>query len=195
MQNFIASNWLLLAAVALFIIIFYSWYVSIITKRNAVDEAYSGIDVQLKKRTDLIPNIIAIAKKFLSHEKALLEEVTRLRSDVMKLSSKDESADRFKLEGQLEQAMSGVMIAVENYPDLKSDAAMAEAQRTYADVEAHISAARRNFNSANRVLRNSTQVFPGNIIASMVGVKSVAFFEITEAERATVNASDLLNAK
>ena len=192
MQTFFASNWLLLTLLAIFIIVFYSWYVSIITKRNAVEEAYSGIDVQLKKRTDLIPNILAIAKKYLDHEKTLLEEITRLRTNVMNASN--ESEQRFKLEGHLEQAMSGLMIAVENYPELKSDAAMTEAQRTYADVEAHISAARRNFNSANRVLRNATQVFPGNIIAAIVGVKKIAFFEIAESERAPVNASDMLGS-
>lgn len=192
MQIFFASNWLSLTLLAIFIIVFYSWYVSIITKRNAVEEAYSGIDVQLKKRTDLIPNILAIAKKYLEHEKALLEEITRLRTNVMNASN--ESEQRFKLEGHLEQAMSGFMVAVENYPELKSDSAMTEAQRTYADVEAHISAARRNFNSANRVLRNATQVFPGNIIAAIVGVKKIAFFEIAESERAPVSASDMLGS-
>jgi LemA protein len=191
-QIFFASNWLSLTLLAIFIIVFYSWYVSIITKRNAVEEAYSGIDVQLKKRTDLIPNILAIAKKYLEHEKALLEEITRLRTNVMNASN--ESEQRFKLEGHLEQAMSGFMVAVENYPELKSDSAMTEAQRTYADVEAHISAARRNFNSANRVLRNATQVFPGNIIAAIVGVKKIAFFEIAESERAPVSASDMLGS-
>ncbi|MCF6455478.1 LemA family protein [Pseudoalteromonas sp. MMG023] len=70
---------------------------------------------------------------------------------------------------------------------------MLDAQRTYADVEAHISAARRNFNSANRALRNAIQVFPGNIIAAMVGVKAMAFFEISESERQPVNAEELLN--
>lgn len=192
MQIFFASNWLSLTLLAIFIIVFYSWYVSIITKRNAVEEAYSGIDVQLKKRTDLIPNILAIAKKYLEHEKALLEEITRLRTNVMNASN--ESEQRFKLEEHLEQAMSGLMVAVENYPELKSDSAMTEAQRTYADVEAHISAARRNFNSANRVLRNATQVFPGNIIAAIVGVKKIAFFEIAESERAPVSASDMLGS-
>jgi|TARA_R110002012_G_scaffold313824_1_gene525956 LemA protein len=191
-QIFFASNWLSLTLLAIFIIVFYSWYVSIITKRNAVEEAYSGIDVQLKKRTDLIPNILAIAKKYLEHEKALLEEITRLRTNVMNASN--ESEQRFKLEEHLEQAMSGLMVAVENYPELKSDSAMTEAQRTYADVEAHISAARRNFNSANRVLRNATQVFPGNIIAAIVGVKKIAFFEIAESERAPVSASDMLGS-
>lgn len=193
MSEFLTANWLLISISVVFIVIFYAWYVSIITKRNAMEEAFSGIDVQLKKRTDLIPNVLAIAKKFMTHEKELLEEVTRLRTDVLNAASSNNNEQRFKLEGQLENSLSGLMIAVENYPELKSDATMLDAQRTYADVEAHISAARRNFNSANRVLRNAIQVFPGNIIAAMVGVKAMAFFEISESERQPVNATELLN--
>ncbi|ATC98669.1 MULTISPECIES: LemA family protein [Pseudoalteromonas] len=193
MSEFLTANWLLISILVVFIVIFYAWYVSIITKRNAMEEAFSGIDVQLKKRTDLIPNVLAIAKKFMTHEKELLEEVTRLRTDVLNAASSNNNEQRFKLEGQLENSLSGLMIAVENYPELKSDATMLDAQRTYADVEAHISAARRNFNSANRVLRNAIQVFPGNIIAAMVGVKAMAFFEISESERQPVNAAELLN--
>ncbi|MEI4549430.1 LemA family protein [Pseudoalteromonas spongiae] len=193
MSEFFTANWLLISILVVFIVIFYAWYVSIITKRNAMEEAFSGIDVQLKKRTDLIPNVLAIAKKFMTHEKELLEEVTRLRTDVLNAASSNNNEQRFKLEGQLENSLSGLMIAVENYPELKSDGTMLDAQRTYADVEAHISAARRNFNSANRVLRNAIQVFPGNIIAAMVGVKAMAFFEISESERQPVNAAELLN--
>ncbi|MEC8328414.1 MAG: LemA family protein [Pseudomonadota bacterium] len=193
MSEFLTANWLLISILVVFLVIFYAWYVSIITKRNAMEEAFSGIDVQLKKRTDLIPNVLAIAKKFMTHEKDLLEEVTRLRTDVLNAASSNNNEQRFKLEGQLENSLSGLMIAVENYPELKSDATMLDAQRTYADVEAHISAARRNFNSANRVLRNAIQVFPGNIIAAMVGVKVMAFFEISEPERQPVNATELLN--
>lgn len=194
MSEFFSNNWVVVAIVVVFVVIFYGWYVSIITKRNAMQEALSGIDVQLKKRTDLIPNILAIAKKFMSHEKELLEEITRLRSNVLKSSSNNDTGERFKLEGQLQNSLSGLMVAVENYPELKSDKTMLDAQRTYADIEEHISAARRNFNSANRVLRNSVQVFPGNIIANIIGVRTVAFFEATESERQPVIATDILDS-
>ena len=102
MSEFFSNNWVVVAIVVVFVVIFYGWYVSIITKRNAMQEALSGIDVQLKKRTDLIPNILAIAKKFMSHEKELLEEITRLRSNVLKSSSNNDTGERFKLEGQLQ---------------------------------------------------------------------------------------------
>lgn len=88
MLEFISNNWIGIGVLAVLIIVFYSWYVSIITKRNAMEEAFSGIDVQLKKRTDLIPNILAIANKFMTHEKSLLEEVTRLLSQVLKTEFK-----------------------------------------------------------------------------------------------------------
>ncbi|ATD05235.1 MAG: LemA protein [Pseudoalteromonas tetraodonis] len=194
MSEFFSNNWVVIAIVVVFVVIFYAWYVSIITKRNAMQEAFSGIDVQLKKRTELIPNILAIAKKFMSHEKELLEEITRLRSNILQSSSNNDTDERFKLEGQLQNSLSGLMVAVENYPELKSDKTMLDAQRTYADIEEHISAARRNFNSANRVLRNSIQVFPGNIIASIIGVRTVAFFEVSESERQPVIATDILDS-
>jgi len=194
MSEFFSNNWFVIAIVVVFVVIFYVWYVSIITKRNAMQEAFSGIDVQLKKRTELIPNILAIAKKFMSHEKELLEEITRLRSNILQSSSNNDTDERFKLEGQLQNSLSGLMVAVENYPELKSDKTMLDAQRTYADIEEHISAARRNFNSANRVLRNSIQVFPGNIIASIIGVRTVAFFEVSESERQPVIATDILDS-
>ena len=194
MSEFFSNNWVVIAIVVVFVVIFYAWYVSIITKRNAMQEAFSGIDVQLKKRTELIPNILAIAKKFMSHEKELLEEITRLRSNILQSSSNNDTDERFKLEGQLQNSLSGLMVAVENYPELKSDKTMLDAQRTYADIEEHISAARRNFNSANRVLRNSIQVFPGNIIARIIGVRTVAFFEVSESERQPVIATDILDS-
>ncbi|HAG53557.1 MAG TPA: LemA family protein [Alphaproteobacteria bacterium] len=174
----------------------YFWYVSIVTKNNAVKEAFSGIDVQLKKRTDLIPNILKIANKFMTHEKELLEEVTRLRADVLKASQGNaavNSEERFKLEGMLENKMSGLMVSVENYPDLKSQENMVEAQRVFADVEEHISASRRNYNSALTALKNSVEIFPGNLIAKMVKVDMPAYFEIPEIERKAVNADDFLN--
>lgn len=192
MPEFISNNWFIFLVI-LVLAVFYSWYVSIITKRNAMQEAFSGIDVQLKKRTDLIPNILAIANKFMQHEKSLLEEITQLRTQVLSAAKRTENSEsRFKLEGQLEQSLSGLMIAVENYPDLKSDQNMLEAQRAYADVEEHISAARRSFNSANRILRNSIQVFPGNIIAGMINVSAMPFFEITESARQPIDAASLL---
>ena len=183
-----------IAIVLVPLIIFYAWYVSIVTRNNKVKEAFSGIDVQLKKRVDLIPNILKIANKFMEHEKGLLEEVTKLRTDVMKAAEAGpaKAEERFALEGLLENKMSGLMVAVENYPDLKSQENMVEAQRVFADVEEHISASRRNYNAALTSLRNAIQIFPGSAIAKMVNVEAPAYFEIPEVEKKPINADDFL---
>ncbi len=179
-------------------VLLYVWYASIITKRNKAKEAFSGIDVQLKKRADLIPNVLTIAKKFMAHEKELLEEVTRLRTEVQKQQQDahaDEAAhikERFMTEAQLQKSMGQLMIAVENYPELKSDTNMLEAQRAYQNVEENIAAARRFYNAAVNALHNAIQIFPGNVIAGLVGVTEMPFYEAEEADRKAVNAADVL---
>lgn len=182
--------WVVLGVV---LVVGYLWYVSIIKRRNAMQEAFSGIDVQLKKRADLIPNILKIAAKFMAHERELLEEVTRLRSEVLQATdAKADQETRFALEQQLESKMGSLLVSVENYPELKSQENMLAAQHAYADVEEHISAARRSYNAANRGLRDSIQVFPGNLIASIAGVTAMPFFEANSADRAPVDANQYL---
>ena len=174
-------------------VILYVWYSSIISRKNTADEAFSGIDVQLKKRTDLIPNILTIASKFMEHEKGLLEEITRLRSEVMKKSgSEAHMEDRLKAESLLEGKMGQFMVSVENYPDLKSQQNMVEAQRVYADVEEHISAARRSYNAATTSLKNAIQIFPGNVLAGFMGITAMPYFDIPEVDRKPVNAGEFL---
>ena len=172
----------------------YFWYASIISRRNKVHESFSSIDVQLKKRTDLVPNILKIASKFMDHEKSLLEEITALRTEVLKSAERgDNHQERFKLEAQLQDKLSGLMVSVENYPDLKSQETMVEAQRVYSDVEENISAARRSYNANVTALRNSIQIFPGSLIAAMAGVKNEPMFEIADTDRKPVDASNFLN--
>ncbi len=189
-------SWII-AAVVVVLLLFYFWYAAIVSRRNAAEEAFSGIDVQLKKRTDLIPNILKIAARFMEHEQALLSEITKLRTDVLKAADANQrgsAEERFELEALLESKMSGLMVAVENYPELKSQENMVEAQRTYADVEEHISAARRSYNASARHLKDAVTIFPGTLIAAAMGVKPMPFFEIAEADRAPVNADDYLKS-
>lgn len=178
------------------LVICYIWYISIISRNNSVKENLSDIDVQLKKRTDLIPNILKIANKFMEHEKSLLTEITKLRSEIMKTSQNKDTQSlekRFNLEKNLSDKMSNFMVAVENYPDLKSQENMIEAQRVYADVEEHISAARRGYNAAITSLRNAVQIFPGNIIAKFAGVSEIpTYFKISESDRKAVDANKYL---
>ncbi|MGP9591348.1 LemA family protein, partial [Halomonas sp. AOP42-B2-16] len=191
-----AMFWFVAAVVAILLLLYF-WYATIVTRRNAAEEAFSGIDVQLKKRTDLVPNILKIAARFMEHEKALLTEITQLRTEVLKAAERTDRAGtekRFDLEAALESKLSGLMVAVENYPDLKSHTNMIEAQRVYADVEEHISAARRGYNAASRRFKDAIQIFPGSVIAAIMGLKPLPFFQVTEAERAPVNADDFLKS-
>ena len=171
----------------------YSLYVSLIQKRNKTQEAFSAIDVQLKKRYDLIPNILTIAQKYMDHERGLMEEVTKLRTQAVNIPDGFENIDRkIALDSQIAQKMGQIMVAVENYPQVKADQTMITAMQTYNEVEEHIAAARRFYNSAANELKNAVEIFPSSLIARMINVKAVDFFKAEEKERQAVNAADFL---
>ena len=171
----------------------YSIYVSVVQKKNKVLEAFSSIDVQLKKRYDLIPNILTIANKFMEHEKGLFEEVTKLRTQAMSVpNNMDNIGKKIELDSQIKGLMGQIMVAVENYPQLKSDQTMVTAMQTYNEVEEHIAAARRFYNSAVLELNNAVEIFPSSIFAAMVGAKKQEFFQADEGERKAINVSDFL---
>ena len=173
----------------------YIWYMTLIKRRNKALEALSGIDVHYNMRFDLIPNILKIAQKFMEHEKGLLEEVTRLRTEVQKgynPSDKAAVSEHFGAIEALAGKMGNLMVAVENYPDLKSDQTMVQAMQTYNEVEAQIAAARRFYNASVTELNNSVQIFPGNLIAPMAGVQEMPFLEVAEEVKAPVDAGDYL---
>ena len=171
----------------------YYCYVSVIQAKNKVKEAFSSIDVQLKKRYDLIPNILTIANKFMEHEKGLLEEITKLRTEAMSVSNDlSQTGKKFELDKQINSKLGQIMVAVENYPQLKSDATMIQAMQTYNDVEEHIAAARRFYNSAVNALNNKVEIFPSSMIAAMCGITSQPFYETDEASKQSINASDYL---
>lgn len=170
----------------------YIWYASLITRRNTVREAFSGIDVQLNKRHDLIPNILTIAQKFMEHERGLMETITNLRTRALSLEGKSNLEEKFAVEAELQQAMRQLMINVENYPQLKSDAPMVQAQQTYNEVEEHIAASRRFYNSAVTALLNAKQIFPGPVFANMAGIEDFPFYEADENAKTPVRASDFL---
>lgn len=159
----------------------YGWYATIVTRRNRVAEALAGIDVQLKQRHDLVPNLLAIARRFMEHEKTLLEEITALRADLAGRPGGSQPAratERFAAESRLGLGMARLFALAENYPALKSDGPMIEAQRGYQEVEVNIAAARRFYNSAVGDLRNATQIFPGQLLAGLAGVATLPpFFE------------------
>ncbi|MBE7708147.1 MAG: LemA family protein [Cyanobacteria bacterium SIG27] len=172
----------------------YGMYVSVMKARNKTQEAFSSIDVQLKKRYDLIPNILKIAKKFMEHERGLMEEIVSLRSKAMGVSNDlSESEKKFALDKQINAKLGQIMVAVENYPELKSDQTMVQAMNAFQDAEEHIAAARRFYNSAVLELNNKTDIFPTSIIAAMCGVRRQQFFETDEVSRQSIDASNYLN--
>lgn len=175
----------------------YLWYASIISRRNKVQEALSSVDVHLNQRHDLIPNIVQLAARFMEHERGLLTEVTRLREEARKATPSDpgEVGKRFAIEGELGQRVGQLLVGMEAYPELKSDRPLIEAQQTWTETEAQITAARRFYNAAVNQLNNAIQIFPGQIIASAAGVKPMPFFEAPAAARTAPTVDGILGRR
>jgi LemA protein len=189
--------WWVIGIVLVVIVAAYIWYAVIVTRRNRVSEALAGIDVQLQQRHDLIPNVLKIARRFMEHEKTLLEGITELRNSANAMAgSRDfgSAAQRFDTEKRLESAMGRFFALAESYPDLQSEGPMIEAQRAYSEVEANLSAARRFYNASVAELRNIVEIFPGNLLQGFAGVTVLPpFFETAEPVRAPVDASQYLD--
>jgi LemA protein len=182
-------NVAIVVALILFVIVFASMYNGLIRKKNDVEDAFSTIDVMLKKRYDLIPNLVETVKAFMNHEKDLLVKVTELRASAMKPGiSTDE---KINIENQMNKAVGGIMVAVERYPDIKSNVNFLKLQDSFSELEDQISGARRLYNSAVKAFNNAIEVFPTNLFAGMFGFTKRAFFEITAPERENPNAKEL----
>jgi LemA protein len=174
---------ILLAAVAvgLYAIIAFN---RLVRARQVANEAWSGIDVQLKRRSDLIPNLVGIVKGYAAHERSVLEEVTQLRGAARALPA-DDVASRAQAEGALSAALGKLIALAENYPDLKASGNFLELQRDLGNVENELQMARRYYNGAVRNLNTLVQSFPSNLIAGLCGFGERAFFELSdESDRA-----------
>ena len=180
----------LLGLLLLTSIILYSLYAQLIKKKNKVKESMGGIDVQLKKRYDLIPNILTIANRFMEHERDLITNVTELRVQASSIrSNADTISEKIKLDNEISNKMGQLLVNVENYPQLKSDQTMIQAMQTYAEVEEHIAAARRFYNSAVNDLNNAVEIFPSSMIAVWLNIKTYPFFEVEEAAKKPIDAA------
>jgi LemA protein len=156
-------------------------YNTLIRLRNQVDNAWSQIDVQLKRRHDLIPNLVETAKGYMQHERDTFESITKARSQAMGAKTVGEAA---KAEGALTEALSKFMLVVENYPDLKANQNFLSLQETLTSTENKIAFARQGYNDQVLFFNNKIQMFPSNIIAGMFSFTKREFFEIEdEAER------------
>jgi LemA protein len=161
--------------VILVLIIAIFMYNRLIRSRNILNEAWSGIDVQLKRRHDLIPNIIETVKGYVKHERKVLEEITNLRS---RLASPGTVQEKGQVENSFSQALKSIFALAEAYPDLKANQNFIELQHTLADAEEQIQLARRYYNGAARDYNTMVESFPGNIMARMFGFSKAEFFEI-----------------
>lgn len=161
-----------------------SAYNSLIQARNARQNAFANIDVQLQQRHDLVPQLVATVKGYATHEKELLEKVTAARTAAMGATTID---DKIKAETAFDQALQGLRVSVEAYPELKANTNFLQLQSELADIENKLAAARRFFNSATREYNNAVQTFPSNIIASTFGFRAEAMFDVAPEERAAIN--------
>jgi LemA protein len=164
-------------------------YNGLIRQKNEVENAYSSIDTLLKKRCDLIPNLVSTVQQAMNFEKSILTEISRLRSQV--LSSRFDAERRMPLENQLSQAMTTLIGTIEAYPDLKANRNLLHLQGTLLEVEEQISAARRFYNRAVTDYNNGIEMFPSNMIASAMRYGRKAVFEASESDRNNVNVSQL----
>ncbi|HEX5983127.1 MAG TPA: LemA family protein [Solirubrobacterales bacterium] len=159
---------------------------SIIAARNRVDESWSGIDVQLKRRRDLVPNLVETVKGYAEHESATFEKATKARAEAMQASS---VADTAKAESKLTGALTELRAVAENYPTLRATENFQQLSRNLSELEDEIAAARRIYNSNVQSYNTDIQQFPGSIIANQGGFTAREFFEIEEAERAAPQVS------
>lgn len=158
-------------------------YNGLVKLKVLVEEAWSGIDVQLKRRYDLIPNIVETVKGYAKHEKGTFEKIAELRSAAMKTESVEEKG---KIEGELTATLKTLFAVAENYPQLKADANFLDLQKTLQTIEEEIQGARRYYNGAVREFNLKLAVFPNNLIGGLLGFKNKEFFEAEETEKQNV---------
>jgi LemA protein len=169
----------LVAAILLWGILIYN---GLVRMRSMVQEAWSGIDVQLKRRTDLIPNLVSTVKGYAAHEKGTLEEVIRLRGVAQNAQGVGETA---QAQGLLGAALGRLFALAENYPDLKANANFAQLQASLGEIEDEVQLSRRYYNGAVRNLNIAVESFPSNLIAGRFGFEKAEFFELeSPSERA-----------
>ena len=175
---------IIVAIVAVVLVVwFIAMYNGLVKLRNNRENAFANIDVQLKQRFDLVPQLVNSVKGYATHEKETLEKVTAARAAAMGATTFDEKVAADKA---LSGALAGLRVSLEAYPELKANENFLQLQNELADIENKLSASRRFFNSTTRELNNACEVFPSNIVAGMFGFRRAPMFEATEG-RDTLN--------
>ncbi|GAB6906132.1 LemA family [Desulfosarcina cetonica] len=180
-----------LIAVGFVVLCFILLYNNLVGKKNQVATAFSSIDVLLKKRFDLIPNLTQMVKRYMKHEADVLTRVTEMRSK--SLSGNMTDAETVAMDRQVSSALGQIMVAVENYPDLKASENFINLQASLNEVEEQISAARRAYNASVKDYNNALEMFPSNIVAGFMRYERKVFFEIDAREKQPVDIGQILN--
>lgn len=171
--------WIIVAVIAAAVLYAVFIYNKLVSTRQMSEEAWSGIDVQLKRRADLVPNLIETVKGYASHERGVFDEVTELRTRAQSVPPGDVEA-RAKAEAALSLGLGRLLAVAENYPELKASTNFLELQKELGNLESEIQMARRYYNGAVRNLNTMVQSFPSNLVANRFGFAKRVYFEIEE---------------
>ena len=183
----------LLVLVGIGALVFALTYNSLIAKKNAVENAFGTMDALLKKRYDLIPNIVAAVLQYMNYEKDTLTKITELRAKAISGNiSADEKTD---LSNQVAPLLRNILMSAENYPELKANSNFTELQNTLKDLEYQISSSRIGYNNIVTSYNNSIEMFPSNFMAGLMGLQRKLIFDIPAEERKNVNVRELFNQK
>ncbi|NVP17136.1 LemA family protein [Candidatus Gracilibacteria bacterium] len=164
------------------VIYFIATYNSIINLKNTVKETFSSIDTVLQNRYNLIPNLVEVVKQYMQHESGVISKVTELRASLMSNSNKG-SLERFAQENELQAGLKSIFAVAENYPDLKASANFLELQTSWSEIEDRLQGARRAYNASIKELNNKKEMFPSNIVASMMTIEDYKMFEADSSAR------------
>lgn len=183
-----STSLIILIVVVIMLILMYN---SLVAKKNQVENIFAGVDTMLKKRYDLIPNLVASVSRYMEHEKSLLTDVTKLRADANRPNISER--EKIALDAKVSSALGSIMVAVESYPELKASENMMHLQHSLNEVEEQISAARRAYNQAVTDYNNAIEMIPTSIMASIINYKRKDVFVIIESQRENVSVKELFN--
>ena len=180
---------IILLIVGIILIVLYN---SLIRRKNAVANAFGALDAMMKKRYDLLPNLVETVKQYMNYERDTLTKVTEMRTKAVNPNIPPD--EKIQLENQIGSAMRNIMVQVENYPDLKANQNFLQLQGSWNEIEEQISAARRAYNAAVTDYNNGVEQFPTSIFANMMNFTPKTVLEIPEQERKNISAKDLFKS-
>lgn len=178
--------WILIAIIVVLVLIVIYYYNKIVVLGNRIDNAFSQIDVQLKKRNDLIPNLVATVKGYATHEKSVFENVTKARASMLQAKGVDA---KFQASDMLSNALKSIFAVAEAYPQLRANENFKELQQELSDVESKIAYTRQFFNDSVLMYNDTVLAFPGNVFAGMFGKAQKDYLKTAEAEKKVVNVN------